>query len=173
MLYSQADGTVVHRLWVPTTRTRQSRQDWHNTRYSFHSSSTKGFVKSAWLILHPTLWLGIQQTSSTVVHLYNEGRNWAPHCRSISFNDVNSHRYPCLIKSYPVEEGSQKVFILLNSTPTYCRLLKFTLSDDVIDLAALFGMPHAFQVLTRSLQAMCLCQWYLDDLIAVSPIVSY
>ena len=49
-------------------------------------------------------------------------------------------------------------------------------------LAGLFGwigMPHAFQVLTRSLQAMCshiisgLCQWYVDDLMAVSPEITY
>ena len=51
--------------------------------------------------------------------------------------------------------------------------------DDVvlIHLAGLFGwigMPHAFQVLTRTLQALCrhiisdLCYWYLDDLMAVS-----
>jgi len=112
VLYSQAGGTVEHRLWVPTTRARQSRQDWHNTKYSFHSgwTSSMGFVRSAWLILHPTQWQGIQQTSSTVVHLYNEGRNWAPHGRLISFNDVNSHRYLWLIESYPAEEGSQRSF---------------------------------------------------------------
>ena len=40
-------------------------------------------------------------------------------------------------------------------------------------------MPHAFQILTRSLQAVCshiisgLCQWYVDDLMAVSPITTY
>ena len=40
-------------------------------------------------------------------------------------------------------------------------------------------MPHAFQVLTRSLQAMRshiisgLCQWYVDDLMAVSPLIRY
>ena len=39
-------------------------------------------------------------------------------------------------------------------------------------------MPHAFQVLTRSLQAMSsyiisgLCHWYVDDLMAVSHIAS-
>ena len=52
----------------------------------------------------------------------------------------------------------------------------------MIHMAGLFGwigMPHAFQVLTRSLQALCshiiigLCYWYVDDLIAVSPISSY
>ena len=40
-------------------------------------------------------------------------------------------------------------------------------------------MPHAFQVLTRFLHALCsyiilgLCFWYVDDLMAVSPISSY
>jgi hypothetical protein len=47
----------------------------------------------------------------------------------------------------------------------------------VIHLAGLFGwigMPHAFQVLTRVLQALCrhiisgLCYWYVDDMMAVS-----
>ena len=75
-------------------------------------------------------------------------------------------------------------FNLLNYNPAYCRLFAFPLSDGVtmIHLAGLFGwigMPHAFQVLTRSLQAMCshiisgLCQWYVDDLMAVSPTVGY
>lgn len=63
-----------------------------------------GFVRLAWIILHPTQWHGIQQTSSTVVHLYNVGRNLAPHGRSKSVNDVNSHRYTWLIKSYPAED---------------------------------------------------------------------
>lgn len=41
------------------------------------------------------------------------------------------------------------------------------------------GMPNAFQVLTRSLQALCssiipgLCYWYVDDLMAVSSIATY
>jgi hypothetical protein len=72
-------------------------------------------------------------------------------------------------------------FNLLNYNPAYCRLFAFLLSDDVvmIHLAGLFGwigMPHAFQVLTRSLQAMCshiisgLCHWYVDDLMAVSHV---
>jgi hypothetical protein len=63
-------------------------------------------------------------------------------------------------------------------------LLAFHLSDDItmIHLARLFGwigMPHAFQVLTRSLQALCShiisgwCYWYVDDLMAVSPITTY
>ena len=75
-------------------------------------------------------------------------------------------------------------FNLLNYNPEHCRLFAFPLSDDVtmIHLAGLFGwigMPHAFQVLTRSLQAMCshiisgLCQWYVDDLMAVSPMIRY
>jgi len=75
-------------------------------------------------------------------------------------------------------------FNLLNYNPAYCRLFTFLLSDDItmIHLAGLFGwigMPHAFQVLTRSLQAMCtyiitgLCHWYVDDLMAVSPTISY
>ena len=74
-------------------------------------------------------------------------------------------------------------FNLLNYNPAYCRLFAFLLSDDMvmIHLAGLFGwigMPHAFQVLTRSLQAMCshiisgLCLWYVDDLMAVSHIAS-
>lgn len=84
----------------------------------------------------------------------------------------------------------QQVLVVSTATdikkepPTYCRLFTFPLSYDVImiHLAALFwsiGMPHAFQVLTRSLQAMyiCiisgLCQWHVDVLIVVSPIVSY
>lgn len=75
-------------------------------------------------------------------------------------------------------------FNLLNYNPAYCRLFTFLLSDDIamIHLAGLFGwigMPHAFQVLTRSLQAMCshiirgLCLWYVDDLMAVSPLSVY
>jgi len=74
-------------------------------------------------------------------------------------------------------------FNLLNYNPAYCRLFAFLLSDDMvmIHLAGLFGwigMPHAFQVLTRSLQAMCshiisgLCHWYVDDLMAVSHVAS-
>lgn len=52
----------------------------------------------------------------------------------------------------------------------------------VIHLAGLFGwigMPHAFQVLTRTLQALCrhiisgLCYWYVDDLMAVSRTTVY
>ena len=75
-------------------------------------------------------------------------------------------------------------FNLLNYNPSSCKLFAFQLSDGVtmIHLAGLFGwigMPHAFQVLTRSLQALCssiilgLCYWYVDDLMAVSPISSY
>lgn len=156
-------GTILNIRFIPH---QQRKSGW---------TGSMGFVRSAWLILHPTQWQGIQQTSSTVVHLYNEGRNWAPHARSISFNDVNSHRYLWLIESYPAEEGSQRSFQSAQFSPTYCRLLTFTLSGDVImiHLAALLGMPHAFQVLTRSLQAMCLCQWHVDDLIVVSPIVNY
>jgi hypothetical protein len=70
-------------------------------------------------------------------------------------------------------------FNLLNYNPDYCQLFAFPLTDDivVIHLAGLFGwigMPHAFQVLTRTLQALCrhiisgLCYWYVDDLMAVS-----
>jgi len=72
-------------------------------------------------------------------------------------------------------------FNLLNYNPAYCRLFAFPLSDDItmIHLAGLFGligMPHAFQVLTRSLQALCSYiisgwySWYVDDLMAVSSI---
>ena len=75
-------------------------------------------------------------------------------------------------------------FNLLNYNPEFCRLFAFPLSNNVtmIHLAGLFGwigMPHAFQVLTRSLQAMCshiisgLCHWYVDDLMAVSPQCTY
>ena len=75
-------------------------------------------------------------------------------------------------------------FNLLNYNPAFCKLFAFPLSDGVtmIHMAGLFGwigMPHAFQVLTRSLQALCthiilgLCYWYVDDLMAVSPISSY
>ncbi len=70
-------------------------------------------------------------------------------------------------------------FNLLNYNPDYCQLFAFPLTDEVvvIHLAGLFGwigMPHAFQVLTRTLQALCrhiisgLCYWYVDDLMAVS-----
>ena len=70
-------------------------------------------------------------------------------------------------------------FNLLNYNPEYCKLFAFPLTDNivVIHLAGLFGwigMPHAFQVLTRTLQALCrhiisgLCYWYVDDLMAVS-----
>jgi len=75
-------------------------------------------------------------------------------------------------------------FNLLNYNPACCKLFAFPLSDGItmIHLAGLFGwigMPHAFQVLTRSLQALCrhiitgLCHWYVDDLMAVSPIATY
>ena len=75
-------------------------------------------------------------------------------------------------------------FNLLNYNPAFCRLFAFPLSNGItmIHLAGLFGwigMPHAFQVLTRSLQALCcqiisgLCHWYVDDLMAVSPITTY
>jgi hypothetical protein len=75
-------------------------------------------------------------------------------------------------------------FNLLNYNPAFCKLFAFPLSDGVtmIHMAGLFGwigMPHAFQVLTRSLQALCthiilgLCYWYVDDLMAVSTISSY
>ena len=44
-------------------------------------------------------------------------------------------------------------------------------------MAGLFGwigMPHAFQVLTRSIHIILgLCYWYIDNLMAVSPISSY
>jgi hypothetical protein len=61
----------------------------------------------------------------------------------------------------------------------YCKWFAFPLTDNivVIHLAGLFGwisMSHAFQVLTRVLQALCrhiisgLCYWYVDDLMAVS-----
>ena len=76
-------------------------------------------------------------------------------------------------------------FNLLNYNPASCKLFAFPLSDGLtmIHLAGLFGwigMPHAFQVLTRSLQALCshiilgLCYWYVDDLMAVSlfPVTS-
>ena len=70
-------------------------------------------------------------------------------------------------------------FNLLNYNPEFCQLFAYMLMDDVvvIHLAGLFGwtgMPHAFQVLTRTLQALCrhiisgLCYWYVDDLMAVS-----
>jgi hypothetical protein len=70
-------------------------------------------------------------------------------------------------------------FNLLNYNPDFCQLFAFPLTDDivVIHLAGLFGwigMPHAFQVLTRTLQVLCrhiisgLCYWYVDDLMAVS-----
>ena len=75
-------------------------------------------------------------------------------------------------------------FNLLNYSPTHCQLFAFPLIDDivVIHLAGLFGwigMPHAFQVLTRTLQALCnhiisgLCYWYVDDLMAVSRATLY
>jgi len=58
-------------------------------------------------------------------------------------------------------------------------IVRFLLLNDivVIHLAGLFGwigMPHAFQVLTRLLHALCrhiisgLCYWHVDDLMAVS-----
>ena len=70
-------------------------------------------------------------------------------------------------------------FNLLYYNPAYCKLFAFPLTDGiiVIHLAGLFGwigMPHAFQVLTRALQALCrhiisgLCYWYVNDLMAVS-----
>jgi hypothetical protein len=72
----------------------------------------------------------------------------------------------------------------LNYNPAFCKLFAFPLSDGatIIHMAGLFGwigMPHFFLVLTRSLQALCshiiigLCYWYVDDLMAVSPISSY
>jgi len=75
-------------------------------------------------------------------------------------------------------------FNLLNYNPEFCRLFAFPLSNNVtmIHLVGFFGwigMPHAFQVLTRSLQAMCshiipgLCHWYVDDLMAVSTRCTY
>ena len=75
-------------------------------------------------------------------------------------------------------------FNLLNYNPDHCKLFAFPLSDGltIVHMAGLFGwigMPHAFQVLTRSLHALCsyiilgLCYWYVDDLMAVSPISSY
>jgi hypothetical protein len=75
-------------------------------------------------------------------------------------------------------------FNLLNYNPEYCKYFAFPLINDVvvIHLAGLFGwigMPHAFQVLTRVLQALCrhiisgLCYWYVDDLMAVSRMTLY
>ena len=75
-------------------------------------------------------------------------------------------------------------FNLLNYNPDYCKWFAFPLVNDVvvIHLAGLFGwigMPHAFQVLTRMLQALCrhiisgLCYWYVDDLMAVSLTTLY
>ena len=75
-------------------------------------------------------------------------------------------------------------FNLLNYNPEHCRYFAFPLINDVvvIHLAGLFGwigMPHAFQVLTRTLQAVCrhiisgLCYWYVDDLRAVSRTTLY
>ena len=57
-------------------------------------------------------------------------------------------------------------FNLLNYNPEYCKYFSFSLINDVvvIHLAGLFGwigMPHAFQVLTRVLQALCL--WLSKD----------
>ena len=74
-------------------------------------------------------------------------------------------------------------FNLLNYNSDYCKLFAFPLSDGlrIVHMAGLFGwigMPHAFQVLTRSLHALCSyiilgpCYWYVDDLMAVSPISS-
>ena len=68
---------------------------------------------------------------------------------------------------------------MLNYNPDHCQLFAFPVIDDivVIHLAGLFGwigMPYAFQVLTRTLHALCqhiiscLCYWYVDDLMAVS-----
>ena len=56
-------------------------------------------------------------------------------------------------------------FNLLNYNPEYCKYFAFPLINNVvvIHLAGLFGwigMPHAFQVLTRTLQALC-CQLML------------
>ena len=70
-------------------------------------------------------------------------------------------------------------FNLLNYNPAFCKLFAFVLLNNivVIHLAGLFGwigMPHAFHLLTRLLQALCrhiisgLCYWYVDDLMAVS-----
>ena len=75
-------------------------------------------------------------------------------------------------------------FNLLNYNPEYCKYFPFPLINDVvvIHLAGLFGsigMPHAFQVLTRVLQALCrhiisdLCYWYVDDLMVVSRLTLY
>jgi len=75
-------------------------------------------------------------------------------------------------------------FNLLNYNPDCCKLFAFPLMNDivVIHLAGLFGwigMPHAFQVLTRVLHALCryiisgLCFWYVDDLMAVSQTTLY
>jgi hypothetical protein len=80
--------------------------------------------------------------------------------------------------------NSMGTFNLLNYNPALCKLFAFPLSDGVImiHMTGLFGwigMSHAFQVLTRSLQALCshiiigLCYWYVDDLMAVSSISSY
>ena len=63
--------------------------------------------------------------------------------------------------------------------PDYCKLFAFPLINNIIiiQLAGLFGwigMPHAIQVLIRTLQAWFrhfisgLCYWYEDDLMAVS-----
>ena len=75
-------------------------------------------------------------------------------------------------------------FNLLNYNPESCKLFAFPLIDDVvvIKVSGLFGwigMPHACQVLTRVLQALCrhvisgLCYWYVDDLMAVSRVTLY
>ena len=73
-------------------------------------------------------------------------------------------------------------FNLLNYNPAYCRLFAFPLSNGItmIHLAGLFGligMPHAFQVFTRSLQALSFQAFVTStstiDLMAVSPITTY
>ena len=74
---------------------------------------------------------------------------------------------------------SRELSICSTTTRIYCQLFAFPLTDDiiVIHLLGLFGwigMPHAFQVLTRIMQALCrhiitgLFYWYVDDSMAVS-----
>ena len=75
-----------------------------------------------------------------------------------------------------MEKGLKTCPVLLQTV----RLSPYGLT--IIHMAGLFGwigMPHAFQVLTRSLHALCsyiilgLCYWYVDNLMTVSPISSY
>ena len=61
-------------------------------------------------------------------------------------------------------------FNLLNYNPDHCQLFAFPLSDEVtmIHMAGLcFSSTHAVSLI------LGLCHWYVDDLMAVSPISSY